>query len=128
LPAAQLKRYKLIAMNDLISKNEYTFVKLKSLIVRRSDQISFHIFSEANMRGQIYNLKKRQHFELDRFDGNLLITGIKGTGHIFIGEDSYIIEELDQILINPKVPFSILAKTDASFQFVWSPPFAKTEN
>ena len=110
---------------DVISKNGYTWGKLKSLSESRSDQNSFHIFSEAYMRGQIFNLKEGQHLSPASFDGNLLITGLKGIGHLMVEGDTFVIEELDQILINPKVPFSLFAKTKASFQFVWSPTFAQ---
>jgi hypothetical protein len=113
---------------DLISKNGYTWGKLKSLLERRSDQNSFHIFSETHMRGQIFNLKEGQHLSPVSSDGNLLITGLRGIGHILVEGDTVVIEELDQILINPKVSFSLFAKTNASFQFVWSPPFAQIEH
>ena len=95
---------------DLISKNGYTWVKLKSLSERRSDQNSFHIFSESHMRGQIFNLKEGQHLSPVSCDGNLLITGLNGIGHI--KGDTGVIEELDQILINPNEYFSLFAKTN----------------
>jgi len=110
---------------DLISKNGYTWGKLKSLSERRRDQNSFHIFSEANMRGQIFNLEEGQHLSQASCEGSLLITGLKGIGQIIVEGDTVVIEELDQILVNPKVSFSLSAKTNASFQFAWSPPFAQ---
>ena len=110
---------------DLVSKDAYTLSKLKSLVERRSDQNSFHIYSEANLRGQIFNLNEGQHFSEVQYEGSLLITGLKGIAQIVVDGDTVIIEELDQLLINPKTPFSLLAKTDTSFQFVWSPPFEK---
>ena len=113
---------------DLISKNGYTWGKLKSLSERRSDQNSFHIFSEAHMRGQIFNLKEGQHLPQASCDGNLLITGLKGIAQIIVEGDTILIEELDQILINPNVSFSLFAKTKASFQFIWSPSFAQLEH
>ena len=75
------------------------------------------------MRGQIFNLRKGQKLDKASFEGNLLITGLKGIGQIIIEGDTVMIEELDQILINPKVSFCLLAQSNASFQFVWSPPF-----
>ena len=111
--------------DDLVSKKSYTLAKLKSLSERRSDQSSFHIFSEGHMRGQVFNLQKGQEFSDASYEGTLLITGLKGTVRVNVNSDSIVIEELDQLLINPKSQFSLMAETDSTFQFVWSPPFEK---
>ena len=111
--------------DDLISKDSYTLAKLKDLSERRNEQSSFHIFSEGHMRGQLFNLKKGQQFSEASCEGTLLITGLKGTAQVNVDGDTIVIEELDQLLINPKSQFSLVAETDTSFQFVWSPPFEK---
>ncbi|MBW1800111.1 MAG: hypothetical protein JRJ85_05205 [Deltaproteobacteria bacterium] len=113
--------------NDLVSKDAYTWAKLKSLSERRGDQSSFHIYSEAHLRSQIFNLNEGQQFSEANYEGNLLITGIKGTADIFVDGDTIRIEKLDQILINPKISFSLVAKSNTSLQFVWSPPFEMIE-
>jgi|GEM_PF-4815391 len=109
------------------STNQWTFVDIKDLLERRRDQASFHVFSEEYVRGEIFNLEIEQELKQSSYDGNVLITCFKGILNIKVAESTRIISELQQILINPKIPFHIKANTESSFQIIWSPCFAKYE-
>jgi hypothetical protein len=109
------------------STNEWTFLDFKDLHNLRRDQSSFHVFSEKYVRGEIFNLAINQQLKPSTYDGNVIITCINGSLDVKIAESVRTISELQQILINPNIPFKIKANKESSFQIIWSPSFAKCE-
>ena len=60
------------------STEGWTLMQLSEVVASRRDQPSYHVFSEANARGQIFNLGKDEQLRSMKYDGNVLLIPIEG--------------------------------------------------
>jgi hypothetical protein len=112
-------------MGLLETTDTWTWADLPALANSRRDQPSFHLFSEAHLRGQIFNLHQSQTLGPLNIEGNLLIMGLAGSVSVNVGGDTRTLGPMCEMILNPGVRFAILANSDATIHLVWSPPFAE---
>ena len=66
-------------MGFLETTDTWTWADLPALGISRRDQPSFHLFSEAHLRGQIFHFRQSQTLGPLTIEGNLLIMGLAGS-------------------------------------------------
>lgn len=105
----------------------WTLMQLSEVVASRRDQPSYHVFSEANARGQIFNLGKDEQLRSMKYEGNVLLIPIEGRIKVSLNGEEKMMGVGSQLLINPGVVFSVSAVEFSAVQVIWTPPFAKTE-
>jgi len=105
----------------------WTLMQLSEVVASRRDQPSYHVFSEANARGQIFNLGKGEQLRSSKCDGNVLFIPIEGRIKVTLNGEEKVMTVGSQLLINPGVVFSVSAVEFSSVQVIWTPPFSKAE-
>ncbi|MDH4100740.1 MAG: hypothetical protein OEV28_09235 [Nitrospirota bacterium] len=102
-------------------------MQLQEIAGARLEQSSYHLFSEAHARGQIFNLGDGERLGTWRCDGNALLTPIKGLIEVQLNGAEKTMKVGSQLIINPGVTFSVKAVELSSIQIIWMPPFPKLE-
>jgi len=105
--------------------DEWTLVPLPAVIAARLSQPSYHIFSEQNVRGEIFNMHAGDRLDPIAFDGNLLLMPMSGSIGVTLNGVARTISAGSQILINPRITFSLEAIEACALELLWMPPFAK---
>lgn len=116
-----------MSSSPIESTDEWTVSDLDELAASRSDQPSFHLFSEQHMRGQMFNLSKGDVLSETVSEASVLITCIRGEIEVNLNGTVKRLLPLSQVLISPNVRFSIRSTEVSSIQMVWSPSFGRTE-
>jgi len=105
----------------------WTLMQLNEVVASRRDQPSYHVFSEENARGQIFNLGKGEQLRSTKCDGNVLLIPIEGRIKVILNGEERAMAVGSQLLINPGVVFSVSAVEFSCVQVVWTPPFSNVE-
>lgn len=113
--------------SQIESTSGWTLMQLQEVVAARLDQPSYHLFSEKNARGQIFNLREGEKLHPSKYDGNVLLMPIRGRIVVILNDTERIMAVGSQLLVNPGVVFSVSASELSSLQIVWTPPFSKVE-
>jgi hypothetical protein len=105
------------------STEDFTLLDLAGEAEQRADQPSFHVFSEAQVRGQVFRLGPGETLGELAYDGAVLVTGVSGELELEVAGLRRSFGPLCQVLVNRGVRFTLEARGPAAVQLVWSPPF-----
>ena len=111
-------------MGLIETTDAWTWADLSALANARGDQPSFHLFSEAHLRGQIFNLRQSETLGPLKIEGNLLIIGLAGSVSVTVGKEARSLGPLCEMVLNPGTRFVVFADSDATVHLLWSPPFS----
>ena len=114
-------------MKPIESRDTWTFCDLPAMVDSRSQQASFHLYSEKHLRGEFWNMQPGQALSEMTYKGNVLIICLRGKVQMTLETDHVVLSELHQVIVNPDVPFSIRPLEASTVYLVWSPPFAKSQ-
>ena len=97
------------------------------LITNRSDQKSFHIASEKNIRIEFMNMNEEEKLGPLKYEGDIIITCY--LGNFYLEGLDVELSELTQAIIPVGNCFEVRCQSEkGTIQIIWSPPFAKSTN
>jgi hypothetical protein len=100
---------------------------IDDLLRRRLGQPSFHMASESHLRIEFRNMKAGERLALPPFPGNVVLTCFRGSFFIHSDGPPVAFRPIDQCVTPVDVPIELACSEDGTIEFIWAPPFGKSQ-
>jgi len=100
---------------------------ISGLVQRRLAEASFHIVSEDYVRIEFRNLVGGDRLALPAFSGNTILTCYRGSFQLRNAYSVIHLQRMDQCVMEANVPVELDCSEDGTIQFIWTPPFGRSQ-
>jgi hypothetical protein len=99
---------------------------IQELVLTRTDQRSFHIVSEPNVRIEFRNMAAGERLDPFAYAGALVVTCFRGAFLLQADAASKDLVVMEQAVVSANERVLLECTHDGTVQIIWSPPFAAT--
>jgi hypothetical protein len=99
---------------------------VRSLLLSRSTEKSFHVAAEQHVRVEFRNMSADQEIGPLTYAGDIILTCYRG--QFRVDSDTHItaLQELDQAIVPHGTPIRLRCEVEGTIQIIWSPGYAQT--
>jgi len=99
---------------------------IRTLLVERASQPSFHIASEQHVRVEFRNMTNDEELEPFTYDGDVVLTCFRGAFELLLAGGPIYLAELDLAVVPAGTRMLLRCVDKGTVQLVWAPAHART--